>query len=191
MAMREDVKANADLQGLLKQARMYPVSFGGQRSIQLSYGRLSASIDETRASGNGLDFARLDVGGASCGKVRAFESSRARQLSCAEGVPGKFIVGSSHATLVMVLVTPPARQPARREEATLCRLQGVSLTVLPCLGSIKTRRRVRGTAPFTMLSTNNGQQSVRRLDSYAANDPERSFRVSLMPIRGYIFRRER
>ena len=28
------------------------------------------------------------VGEASCGKVRAFESSRARQLSCAEGVPG-------------------------------------------------------------------------------------------------------
>jgi hypothetical protein len=28
-------------------------AFGGQRSIQLSYGRLSASIDETAATGNG------------------------------------------------------------------------------------------------------------------------------------------
>jgi hypothetical protein len=33
MATREDVRTNADLQGLLKQARMYPVSFGGRRSI--------------------------------------------------------------------------------------------------------------------------------------------------------------
>ena len=88
MATREDVKTNADLQGLLRQVRMYPVSFGGQRSIQLRYGSLSASIDETPASGNGADFARFDMGGGSCGKVRMFESSRARQLPCAEGVPG-------------------------------------------------------------------------------------------------------
>ena len=88
MATLEDVKTNADLQGVLTRELKYSVSFGGQRSIQLSYGRLSASIDETPASSNGPDFARLDVGGASCGKVRAFESSRARELSCAEGVPG-------------------------------------------------------------------------------------------------------
>ena len=88
VAKREDAKTNADLQVLLRQARMYSVSFGGQRSIQLSYGRLSASIDESGASSNGPAFARLEVGGASYGKVRAFESSRAHQLSCAEGVAG-------------------------------------------------------------------------------------------------------
>ena len=32
-------------------------NFGGQRSIQLSYGRLWASIDQTPASGNALDIA--------------------------------------------------------------------------------------------------------------------------------------
>jgi hypothetical protein len=42
MAKRADVKANADSKGLLKQVLMYLVSFGGQRSIQLSYGRLMA-----------------------------------------------------------------------------------------------------------------------------------------------------
>jgi hypothetical protein len=60
----------------------------GAADIQLSYGRLSASIDETPASGNGPDFARFGCGGGSCGKVRVFESSRARQLPCAEGMPG-------------------------------------------------------------------------------------------------------
>jgi hypothetical protein len=39
------------------------MTFGGQRSIQLSYGRLSASIDETPASGNGPDFGRFGCGG--------------------------------------------------------------------------------------------------------------------------------
>ena len=64
MATLEDVKTNADLQGVLTREIMDPVSFGGQRSIQLSYGRLSVSIDETQANGNGPDFARLDVGGS-------------------------------------------------------------------------------------------------------------------------------
>ena len=34
IAKREEVKANAELQGVLKQELKYPVSFGGQRSIK-------------------------------------------------------------------------------------------------------------------------------------------------------------
>ena len=66
----------------------------GNALSQLSYGRLWASIDQTPASGNALDIAGycwilLDwtMRESSQCKVRTFESSRARQLLCAEGVP--------------------------------------------------------------------------------------------------------
>ena len=94
MATLEDVKPNVDLQGLLGQARMYPVSFGEQRSIQLSYGRLSASIDETPASGNRPDFAGWmwrEPPSAKFGSLNRLW--RARRL-CAESVPGVTITGS-------------------------------------------------------------------------------------------------
>ena len=39
--MRDERKATAEVEGFLKQASKFSVSFGGQRSIQLSYGRLS------------------------------------------------------------------------------------------------------------------------------------------------------
>ena len=76
------------LLGFYESRPPIPSSFGGQRSIQLSYGRLFVSIDETPVAGNAPDFARLDVRGSSCGRGRTFESSRARQLLCAEGVAG-------------------------------------------------------------------------------------------------------
>ena len=83
------------LLGFYESRPPIPSSFGEQRSIQLSYGRLFVSIDETPVAGNAPDFARLDVGGGSCGKVRAFESSRARQLLCAVSVAGAFSMPSS------------------------------------------------------------------------------------------------
>jgi len=45
-------------------------------------------LDETPVAGNALEISGWTVRESSCGKVRAFESSRARQLLCAEGVPG-------------------------------------------------------------------------------------------------------
>ena len=63
-ATRDELTATTAAEGFLKQASTYPVSFGGQRPIQLSYGRLSASIDETPVSGNGPDFARFGCGGS-------------------------------------------------------------------------------------------------------------------------------
>jgi hypothetical protein len=51
--MRDEGKATTESEGFFDQALTFPVSFGGQRSIQLSYGRLFASINETPASGNG------------------------------------------------------------------------------------------------------------------------------------------
>ena len=93
MATREDVKTNADLQGVLTRELKDPVSLGGQRSIQLSYGRLSASIDETRASGNGPDFARLGVSGS---LLR--QSSGVRIVSGAPFIAGRGCAGAFSAS---------------------------------------------------------------------------------------------
>src|SRR5450759_3287826 len=67
-------------------------AFGGQRSIQLSYGRLWASIDQTPASGNALDIAGYCSIGL-CVKAPAAKFGRSNRLgrasnSRAEGVPG-------------------------------------------------------------------------------------------------------
>src|SRR5450759_2958379 len=66
-------------------------AFGGQRSIQLSYGRLWASIDQTPASGNALDIAGYCSIGL-CVKAPAAKFGRSNRLgrassSRAAGVP--------------------------------------------------------------------------------------------------------
>src|ERR1039458_8356660 len=91
MAKRDKGKLAADLQGFLKQAFKFPVSFGGQRSIQLSYGRLWASIDQTPASGNALDIAGYCSIGL-CVKAPSAKVGRSNRLgrasrSRAAGVP--------------------------------------------------------------------------------------------------------
>jgi hypothetical protein len=79
--------------GCLDSATDNRLSFGGQRSIQLSYGRLWASIDQTPASGNVLDIAGFCSIGL-CVKAPAAKFGRSNRLgrasrSCAEGVPGR------------------------------------------------------------------------------------------------------
>src|SRR5450759_5964158 len=54
-------------------------AFGGQRSIQLSYGRLWASIDQTPASGNALDIARYCSIGL-CVKAPSAKFGRSNRL---------------------------------------------------------------------------------------------------------------
>ena len=72
-----------------------PSSFGGQRSIQLSYGRLWASIDQTPASGNALDIAGYCSIGI-CVKAPSAKVGRSNRLgrasrSRAAGVPAHFL----------------------------------------------------------------------------------------------------
>src|SRR5665647_100802 len=57
----------------LRRATLYPAELRAP---------CRSSIDETGGSGNGLEFARLECAGGSCGKGRTFESSRARQWTC-------------------------------------------------------------------------------------------------------------
>src|ERR1017187_10199269 len=97
--------------GCLDSATDNRLSFGGQRSIQLSYGRLWASIDQTPASGNVLDIAGFCSIGL-CVKAPAAKFGRSNRLgrassSCAEGVPGKFVVGTSRdRSSVVALMIP-------------------------------------------------------------------------------------
>jgi hypothetical protein len=55
----------------------------GVTANKMAHGSVSGHME----NGDNFFFKPISWGG-SCGKVRALESSRARQLPCAEGVPG-------------------------------------------------------------------------------------------------------
>jgi len=100
--MRDELKPTAAVQGFLEPVFKFPVSFGGQRFIQLSYGRLWASIDQTPASGNALDIAGYCSIGL-CVKAPAAKVGRSNRLgrasrSRAAGVPGAGGMGRGTAT---------------------------------------------------------------------------------------------
>ena len=72
-------------------------AFGGQRSIQLSYGRVPSLIADGASSGNGIVFLVYSLGRdaaqSSYGRGQRFESSRARNGLCAAGVVLAYLDG--------------------------------------------------------------------------------------------------